>query len=59
MTYHTFKSDLGGIDYGHEWDASLGFKLSKVNMLAKYAAYTARGFGVNTKIFWLQAEVAF
>ncbi len=59
VTYHQFHSDAGGVDYGHEWDASLGFRISKVNLLAKYAAYSARGFGVNTKIFWLQAEVAF
>ena len=59
VTYHQFKSDAGGIDYGHEWDASIGLKISKVNLLAKYAAYSARGFGVNTRIFWLQAEVSF
>ncbi len=59
VTWHKFDSDIGDINYGHEWDASIGFKISKVNLLAKYAAYTARGFGVNTKKFWLQAEVAF
>ncbi len=59
VTYHQFNSDTGGVDYGHEWDASLGFRVSKVNLLAKYAAYSARGFGVDTKIFWLQAEIAF
>ena len=59
VTYHQYDSDLGSASYGHEWNASLGFRISKVNLLAKYAAYTARGFGVNTKKFWLQAEVAF
>lgn len=59
VTYHKFQSDIGGVDFGHEWDASIGFRISKVNVLAKYAAYTARGFGLNTKKFWLQAEVAF
>jgi Alginate export len=59
VTYHKYDSDLGSTSIGHEWNASLGFKLSKVNLLAKYAAYSARGFGVNTKKFWLQAEVVF
>ncbi len=59
VTYHKYDSDLGGTSFGHEWNASLGFRISKVNLLAKYAAYSARGFGVNTKKFWLQAEVAF
>jgi hypothetical protein len=59
VTYHGFKADVGGLGYGHEWDASLGFKISKVNVLAKFADYSARGFGVNTRKFWLQAEVAF
>ncbi len=59
ITYHEFQSDVGGVDFGHEWDASIGFRIAKVNVLAKYAAYSARGFGLNTKKFWLQAEVAF
>lgn len=59
VTYHEFSSAIGSAGYGHEWDASLGFKISKVAILAKYAAYSARGFSVNTHKFWLQAEVAF
>lgn len=59
VTYHRFDSDVGSIDYGHEWDASLGFKLGKVGLLAKYANYQADGFGVDTEKFWLQAEWAF
>ena len=59
VTWHKFGSDLGGTDFGHEWNASLGFRISRVAVLAKYAAYSARGFGVNTKKFWLQAEAAF
>lgn len=59
VTYHQFDSDVGSIDYGHEWDASLGFKLREVGLLAKYANYKADGFGVDTEKFWLQAEWAF
>jgi hypothetical protein len=59
VSYHQFDSDFGGIDYGSEWDASLGFRVGTVNLLAKYANYNADGFGVNTEKFWLQAEWGF
>jgi hypothetical protein len=59
LTYHEFDADFGGIDYGSEWDASLGFKLGAVSLLAKYANYDAAGFATDTEKFWLQAEVDF
>lgn len=59
VAYHQFDSDVGGIDYGSEWDAQIGFKVGPVDFLAKYANYNAKGFGVDTEKFWLQAEVAY
>jgi hypothetical protein len=59
LTYHEFDADFGGGDYGSEWDASIGFKLGPVGLLAKYANYAASGFAVDTEKFWLQAELAF
>jgi hypothetical protein len=59
VTYHRFDSDIGNIHYGNEWDASVGFKLGPVGLLAKYADYKAKGLGVDTQKFWLQAEIAF
>jgi hypothetical protein len=59
VTYHAFDSDFGGLDYGGEWDTSLGFKLGPVTLLAKYANYDANSFSVDTEKFWLQGEVAF
>ena len=59
VTYHEFDSDFGGIDYGSEWDASLGFKIGKVGLLAKYANYNAKNYAVDTEKFWLQAEFSF
>ncbi|MBO9519857.1 MAG: hypothetical protein J7493_17495 [Porphyrobacter sp.] len=59
LTYHQFDSDFGGLDYGSEWDASVGFKLGPVALLAKYANYQAAQFAVDTEKFWLQAEAAF
>ncbi|MDD3800228.1 MAG: alginate export family protein [Novosphingobium sp.] len=59
VTYHEFNSDKGGLDYGSEWDASLGFKLGPVGILAKYANYDAGSYGTDTEKFWLQAEYSF
>ena len=60
VTYHSFSSDFGGVKFGDEWDASVGFTvIKKVNMLVKYATYSAAGFGSDTKKLWLQAEIAY
>ncbi|MDT0508525.1 alginate export family protein [Novosphingobium sp. MMS21-SN21R] len=59
VVYHEFRSDLGSTKYGTEWDASLGFKVNKVGLLVKFADYNANKFGVDKRILWLQAEVAF
>lgn len=59
LTYHKFESDFAGLDYGSEWDASAGFQLGRVGLLAKYANYQADEFAVDTEKFWLQAEISF
>ncbi len=60
VVYHKFESDYGNVDYGDEWNASLGFKLMKrVAVMAKYANYNAKGFGADTEKFWLQLEVSY
>jgi hypothetical protein len=60
VTYHQYYSHLGSVNFGHEWNASVGRKLAPgVNGLMKFADYTARGFGTDTKKFWLQLEFAY
>ncbi|MFV0644065.1 MAG: hypothetical protein ACK5NN_06120 [Sphingomonadaceae bacterium] len=59
ITWHRFESDFGGMKYGKEWDASLGFSLGPVGLLAKYARYDADAFATDTEKFWLQAEYKF
>ncbi|MCW1382885.1 alginate export family protein [Novosphingobium sp. KCTC 2891] len=59
VTWHTFHSEAGHIHYGDEWDASIGLKVRKVALLAKYADYSAKGFGADTRKFWLEADYAF
>lgn len=58
VAFHQFDSDVGNIEYGTEWDASLGFRIRRVSFLAKFADYNARQFGLDTRKFWLQAEWA-
>lgn len=56
-SWHRFDSDRLSIDYGHEWDAQIGFKPAKhINLLARYADYQAKGFATDTRKFWLQFE---
>ncbi len=59
VTYHRFDSDVGSLHYGDEWDASVGFKVQRFTILAKYANYNVATFGTDTQKFWLQAELAF
>ena len=59
VTWHQYDSDFGDIEFGTEWNASIGFKLGPVGLLAKYADYNAVGLGPDTRKFWLQAEYSF
>ena len=59
LVYHEFEADFGGLNYGSEFDASLGFSAGPIGIVAKFASYNADGFGVNTDKFWLQAGYSF
>jgi hypothetical protein len=59
VVFHQFDSAAGDVEYGTEWDASAGFRLGKVGLLVKYADYNAKGFGLDTRKLWLQADWAF
>ena len=56
LAFHQFDSAVGGLDYGSEWDASVGFRAGPFGVLVKFADYDAQGFGVNTRKVWLQIE---
>ena len=56
LALHRFGSAVGGIDYGFELDASLGFRIAPLAVLLKYARYDAEGFGADTTKFWVQLE---
>ncbi len=59
IVYHEFDSDVGGISYGSEIDASLGFKFRNYGFLVKYADYDADALGVDTKKLWIQVQFAY
>lgn len=59
IIFHRFESDVGKLHYGDEWDASLGFKAGRANLLAKFADYKADGFGADTRKVWLQVEFSY
>jgi hypothetical protein len=56
VAYHQFDSAAGDVEYGTEWDASIGFKAGGIGWLLKFADYRAVGFGADTRKLWLQAE---
>ncbi|MCP1471616.1 hypothetical protein J3E64_003327 [Sphingobium sp. OAS761] len=59
VIYHDFRSDVGSLHYGTEWDAQIGFKVWKTALLLKYADYNAKAFGVDTKKLWIQLDWAY
>ena len=58
VAYHDFTSDVGGRDYGTEWNAQIGYKPGKFGVVAKYAEYQADGFSGDVQKVWLQLEWA-
>jgi hypothetical protein len=59
LAFHQFDSAAGDIEFGTEWDASIGFRVGRTGILAKIADYQAGGFGTDTRRIWLQAEWSF
>ena len=56
---HDFQSDHG-VDYGREWDASLGMTFRPgLTGLVKAADYRSDGFARDTRKVWLQLEWSF
>lgn len=61
VTYHKFESDVGNVDYGDEWDATLGFKVGNYPVLVKYASYNADAWPLSGDVekLWIQTGFAF
>jgi hypothetical protein len=57
LARHDYRSDAGGIRYGSEWNASLGFPLARrLRALVKAADYRAQGLGRDARKLWIQLE---
>jgi hypothetical protein len=63
LTYHRSASDRQGVEYGSTMDASLGFRLDRFAILAKYARLDASGttpdLTAGTSSFGLQIQLAY
>jgi Alginate export len=58
--YHDFTSDVGGLDYGSEWDFLVTKKLRKnVTGLIKAAFYRTDGFATDTDKIWVMVTAKF
>lgn len=57
LAWHDYRSDVGGMHYGSEWNASLGFPLpGGLGGLVKLADFRADGFSRDSTKLWLQVE---
>jgi hypothetical protein len=58
--WHDYRSTVGGIAYGEEWNALVSYPVTKaVTLTAKFAHYGARAFATDTTKFWFQVEAKF
>lgn len=57
--YHRFDADRGNADYGSEINLMASRPFGKVNLMAKYARYSADDFAFDTEKVWLMAQAAF
>ena len=60
VTYHEYRSDVGGRDFGHEWNALLTHKFGQAwTALVKYAHYDGRPPYYDLDRVWVQTEFTF
>lgn len=57
-TWHDYRSDRLGLDYGDEWGVQLAAKRKQYSFTLKYADYNAKAFATDTKKFWASVEWA-
>ena len=60
VLYHRFSPELGGPDYGSEWDLVIKKPFAKrYAIVFKYANYDARSFGADTEKAWVMLTANF
>ncbi len=59
-TWHDFSADVGGREYGSEWDLIANYPINDaISTQLKYATYDSDGFAVDTDKLWLMINVVF
>ena len=59
-TWHDFRADQGNAGYGHELDASIGYKFNgHFSGLVKLADYRSDGFGSDVRKLWASVEYSY
>ncbi|WP_018274532.1 alginate export family protein [Teredinibacter turnerae] len=57
VTYHTYSSDVGSVDYGTELDAVMAIPVNKqTKVVLKYANYSADDFATDTSKYWAMIQ---
>jgi len=60
LLYHRFSPELGGPDYGSEWDLVIKKQIAeRYALVFKYANYDARSFGTDTEKAWVMLTANF
>jgi hypothetical protein len=60
VVFHDFRSEVGSIHYGREWDASLAWSFApRWTAMFKLAAYDAGDIGADVTKTWLSLEYAY
>ena len=60
LLYHRFSPELGGPDYGSEWDLVIKKPIAeRYALVFKYANYDARSFGSDTEKAWVMLTANF
>lgn len=58
--WHDYRSTVGGMAYGEEWNVLVSYPVTKaISLTAKFAHYNAKAFATDTTKFWLQVEAKF
>jgi hypothetical protein len=60
VSWHDFRSDDAGEDYGTELDAEINWRLTPEWLIGvKYADYRSEGFSTDTRKAWLWVQADF
>lgn len=60
LTYHDFRAEEGGLEYGTEWDLVASYPINHMlDAQLKYADYQSENYSVDTEKFWVSLNFTF